>query len=195
LSTDWDAHYRSGEMPWEKGGASPALLEALRRVPVRGQVLVPGCGLGHDVRALAAIGAEVLGLDIAPSGVAAAESQPRVGSERYLLGDFFALPAELVGRFDWIWEHTCYCAIDPARRGDYVASAARALRPGGEYLGVFYVDPGQTWPSDGPPFETTLSALDALFSREFDLLAEWSPARAYPGREGREWLRWYRRRV
>jgi SAM-dependent methyltransferase len=194
MSTDWEDHYRRGEMPWDKGEASPALLESLQRVSVSGRVLVPGCGLGYDVRALAANGAEVVGLDLSPTAVKEAEALPRVAGERYLHGDFFALPPELAGSFDWIFEHTCYCAIDPSRRCDYVAACARALRPGGQFLGVFYLDPGQTLATDGPPFETNLAALDETFSPHFDLIQEWCPTRTYRNRAGREWMRHYRRR-
>src|SRR5258706_13876663 len=66
LKTDWEAHYQAGDTPWEKGEASTALLEALERVPVGGRVLVPGCGLGHDVRALPEKGQEGVGIDLAP---------------------------------------------------------------------------------------------------------------------------------
>jgi SAM-dependent methyltransferase len=180
-------------MPWNKGQPSPALLEALERVSVRGRVLVPGPGLGYDVRALAAPGAEVVGLDISATAVKEAEALPRVAAERYLHGDLFDLPSELVGAFDWVFEHTCYCAIDPGRRGDYVAACARALRPGGEFLGVFYLDPGQSLATDGPPFETTLAGLDEAFSLRFELIQEWCPMRTFPNRAGREWVRHYRR--
>jgi hypothetical protein len=36
--------------------------------------------------------------------------------------------------------------------------------------------------------------LDALFKTDFELVDEWLPLRAYPGREGREWMRRMRRR-
>lgn len=192
--TDWEAHYTTGDLPWDKGAPSPALLQALERVPVRGRALVPGCGLGHDVRALAAAGADAVGLDISASAVAAAERLPKAANERYVHADLFALPTEFAGAFDWIWEHTCFCAIQPARRSEYVHACAHALRTGGEFLGVFYVDPGQALPTDGPPFETRLAELDRLFAECFDLQEEWCPTRAYPGREGREWVRRYRRR-
>ena len=36
----------------------------------RGRTLVPGCGLGHDVRALVMSGAEeVVGMDLSPSAI------------------------------------------------------------------------------------------------------------------------------
>ena len=71
--TDWESRYQVGDMPWEKGQASPPLLELLER-PVdwgAGPVLVPGCGFGHDVRALGVLGIPVVGLDLAPTAVAA----------------------------------------------------------------------------------------------------------------------------
>lgn len=189
MPTDWEDHYLRGDTPWEKGAPSPPLMDFLAAESVQGRVLVPGCGLGHDVRALAAQGAEVIGLDIAPGAVEAARAFPSAGDERYELADLFALPPHLRGSFDWVFEHTCFCAIDPAQRPAYVEAVAGALRPGGKVLAVFYLDPGQSSPEAGPPFEVSLAELDRLFSPRFRLLREELPARAYPGREGKEWLR------
>ena len=52
---DWEERYESGDTPWEKGAPAPPLLEWLdSRGSIRGDVLVPGCGSGYDVRAIAA---------------------------------------------------------------------------------------------------------------------------------------------
>ncbi len=195
MPTDWEDHYRRGETPWEKGAPSPGLVDFLAENPIRDRVLVPGCGFGHDVRALAGTADEVIGIDLAPSAVAGARTIPRVGAERYELADLFALPRHLRETYDWVWEHTCFCAIDPSQRAAYVAAVADALRPGGHLLAIFYLDPGYDDPNEGPPFEVSLAELDALFSPRFELLREWLPARAYPGREGREWMRLLKRRV
>ncbi len=193
MPTDWEDHYRAGNLPWDKGGPSPGLTEFLEEEKIAGRVLVPGCGLGHDVRALARSGADVVGADIAPSAVTAARAAAGSSSGcHFELADFFSLPPSLCGVFDWVWEHTCFCAIDPAMRPRYVESARRALRGGGSFLGVFYLDPGQALKSDGPPFETTLGELDRLFSAQFTLRSEWAPARTYEGRRKREWMRLYR---
>jgi SAM-dependent methyltransferase len=194
MPTDWEAHYISKDMPWEKGAPHPAFVDYLAENVVRGRVLVPGCGTGHDVRALAARGAEPVGLDIAPSAIAAAQSSPAAGAETYVLGDFFALKPDLVGAFDWLFEHTCFCAIDLSQRAAYVKSAYTALKPGGQLLAIFYLDPGNDSPEEGPPFEVSIAELDRLFLPRFELLQEWLPARTYPGREGREWMRILRRR-
>lgn len=189
MPTDWEANYQKNEMPWDKGAPSPGLMDFLRGEPVRGRVLVPGCGLGHDVRALAATADEVVGLDIAPSAVKGARTFPTVGGESYELADLFALPPRLRRCFDWVWEHTCFCAIDPAMRAAYVEAVAGALRPGGHLLAIFYLDPGHDHPAEGPPFGVTKAELDMFFSPRFTLVREWLPQRAYAGREGREWMR------
>jgi SAM-dependent methyltransferase len=191
---DWELRYQSGDMPWEKGEAAPPLADWLSRNEMRGRVLVPGCGCGHDVRALAAAGTEPIGIDIAPSAITHAESLPRVGAERYRIENLFELSPELVGAFDWVFEHTCFCAIDPGRRADYVAAVAGALKPHGRLLAIFYLDPGHDHPDDGPPYGVTREALDRLFSGSFETLEEYVPTVAYPGREGRELVRLLRKR-
>jgi SAM-dependent methyltransferase len=184
--TDWENRYRAGDTPWEKGAPHPALAAWLERNVLTGRILVPGCGSGHDVRLLASRGAEVVGLDLAPSAVEAARKYPRVGSETYEAGDFFQPPAAWTGAFDGLFEHTCFCAIDPSQRAAYARSAAAILRPGGRFLAIFYLDPGR---EEGPPFGCTTAELDALFSPDFRLIEEQTSLPTYPGREGGEILR------
>lgn len=189
MPTDWESKYQASDTPWDKGAPSPGLVDFLSEHPIAGSVLVPGCGRGHDVRALAAAGAEPIGIDIAPSAVEAARSIPLAGRERYELADLFALPPHLRGVCDWVWEHTCFCAIDPSQRAAYVEAVAGALKPRGHLLAIFYLDPGNDHPDEGPPFEVSIAELDRLFLPRFTLVREWLPPRAYPGREGREWMR------
>jgi SAM-dependent methyltransferase len=187
MISDWEARYQTGDTPWDKGEASPPLVDYLRDHPMDGEVLVPGCGLGYDVRAIASGKNKVIGLDIAPSAIDRASALRRSANEEYLLGDFFELPDQFADRFDWIWEHTCFCAIDPSLRETYADAAARLLKDGGHLLGVFYLDPGND--GEGPPYGVTPVELDEIFTAPFRLLERWVPSRAYPGREGREEMR------
>jgi SAM-dependent methyltransferase len=197
--TDWEERYRAGDTPWNKGRAAPPLLELLGKSPASiwgsGPVLVPGCGPGHDVRALARLGMPVIGLDLSPTALEQAREFPVAGSERYELGDFLD-PAWREGReFSAVWEHTCYCAIDPARRPDYAAAAAGCLAPGGLLAGVFYLNPFEPGEDDtGPPWGATIMELEARFSADFERVDSWMPQAAFPGREGREWLALFQRR-
>jgi len=188
--TEWENRYRTGDTPWEKGAAHPALIAWLERNTLPGRVLVPGCGSGHDVRVLAARGSEAVGLDIAPSAIAAAREHLRAGRESYEVGDFFQPPESWMAAFDGLFEHTCFCAIDPSLRAAYARSAAQLLRPGGRFLAIFYLDPGV---DEGPPFGCKTAELDALFSPAFRLLEEQTSLPTHPGREDREILRLFER--
>jgi len=192
MGTDWEARYQTHDMPWEKGEPSPGLVDFLAahaRQP-RGSVLVPGCGTGHDVRAWAAAGFAVTGCDLAPSAIRLARERTTGAglSAAFILGDFLADAA--TGPYDWIFEHTLFCAIDPTRRDDYVGAVLGRLKAGGSYLAVNYLIPD----TDGPPFGTTREELKDRFSPHFDLQAEWVPL-SYPNCTGLELMLWWRRKA
>ena len=189
--TNWEERYQTGDMPWEKGDPSPGLLDFLNRNPglAKGTILVPGCGTGHDVRAWQRAGFATTGCDLAPSALRLATQRNKDADlpASYLLGDFLNDPA--TGAFDWLFEHTLYCAINPGRRDDYVQACLRWLKPRGNYLAVNYFIPDQ----DGPPFGTDREDIWQRFSPHFDLIEEWVP-RSYPNRTGLERMFWWRRK-
>jgi SAM-dependent methyltransferase len=195
---DWNQRYELGDTPWEKGRAAPPLVELLEKMDPsmwgEGPVLVPGCGTGHDVRVISSLGPETLGLDLAPLALAKATEFPTTGKESYELGDFLD-PAWRRGKtFTAIWEHTCYCAIDPSRRPDYAAACKELILPGGHLIGVFFLTPNDPGEEDeGPPFNASIFELDARFAPEFERINSWVPENAFSGREGREWVAIYRR--
>src|SRR5438105_14621481 len=102
----WEGRYKAQDMPWEKGEASPGLLDFLASHPdlPRGSVCVPGCGTGHDVRAWARAGFEAFGYDIAPSGIRLSEERTRAEGlkAKFALADFLRDPPPF--QFDWIFE-------------------------------------------------------------------------------------------
>ena len=195
---DWEACYKSGETPWDKGLPAPPLVDLIDRIGTTlfsgGPVLIPGCGLGHDVRLLADLGIPSYGLDISQTAVASASGLTQQPGAHFEHGDFLD-PAWSHGRkFKAIWEHTCFCAIDPTLRNAYARAVAAVLDPGGIFAGVFYLTPSDPGDDDsGPPFETSIEELDALFSPWFERIDGWVPERCYPGREGREWIGIFRK--
>lgn len=192
---DWESRYTAGDTPWDKGGAHPSLKTWLAAHSLRGRILVPGCGSGHDVREIARrTGAPVVGMDIAPSALRRAREHAPAGREIYEAGDFLAGDAARLGPFDALFEHTCFCAIPPSRRPDYARAAAAALAPGGLLLGVFFGNPENSDPSS-PPFRCPAAEVDSLFSTDFELVDSRDEFETYPGREGREFFRMFRRRL
>lgn len=183
----WAELYRIGDTGWDHGEPSPGLLDFLKDNRLKtGRALVPGCGRGHDARALAVAGFEVVGLDIVKAAVREAAQLARsegLNRIRFEQADFLYLPGRLRGPYDLIFEHTFFCAIDPAFRNRYAETAVNLLMPGGVLLGVFY----HIQPESGPPFGCTREELIERFSPRFTLLSERVP-RSFPQRNGKELL-------
>jgi cyclopropane fatty-acyl-phospholipid synthase-like methyltransferase len=186
----WEQRYQTGDTRWEKGEPSPGLVDFLAAHPElpRGSVCVPGCGTGHDVREFARAGFDVSGFDIAPSAIRLCEEKTKAAGlkAKFQLADF--LRDEPPQKFDWLFEHTLFCAIQPSERDEYVRAVLWWLKPGGQYLAVNYLIPDE----DGPPFGTTREELIERFSPHFSLLSEWTP-RSYPNRTGFERMMWWRK--
>src|SRR3954467_748826 len=188
---EWEARYLGNDMPWEKGEASPGLVDFLKQNPnlERGRVAVPGCGTGHDVRAWAGARFEARGFDLAPSAIRLAREKtlPNLPA-KFAVGNFLADRPPVP--FDWLFEHTLFCAIDPAQRDEYVQAALRWIAPAGQFLAVFYMIPD----IEGPPFGTTRDEIMKRFSPHFDLLKDWVP-RSYENRTGLEWMTHWRKKA
>jgi SAM-dependent methyltransferase len=182
----WEGRYLAGDTPWDKGTPAPPLADYLREHKIDGEILVPGCGFGHEVRLLASRGARVTGLDIAPSAVLQARQFAPAADERYLCGDIFHPDPELQNRFDWVVEHTCFCAIRPEQRELYRKGVLSVLKAGGRMFAIFYLNPEA---EEGPPFRVGERELDLMFGGLFEEEARWTPSCAFPGREGREQVR------
>jgi len=188
----WEGRYESKDMPWEKGAPSPGLEDFLaenKKLP-GSTVCIPGCGLGHDVRVWARAGFEAFGFDIAPSAIALAERLTRAArlKAKFEQRDFLQDPP--LFRFDWLFEHTLFCAIQPEERDAYVKAVLRWLKPNGRYLAVNYMIPDK----DGPPFGTKRPELWKRFSPHFELVREWVP-RSCPNRTGLQLMLWWKRKA
>ena len=181
----WDDRWARGDTPWDMAQPAPPLVRAVERgiVPRGARVLVPGCGAGHDARFLAASGCDVTAVDISATALAKARALAEGEGARvaFVEADLFALPQEL-GTFDVVWEHTCFCAIDPSRRDDYVRAVAGALRPGGRLVGLFF----DIRPETGPPFGTSAEEIRHRFAPHFDPVSVEPAADSHPSRLGRE---------
>lgn len=160
----WDEMYAEGRTPWDLGQASPVVqrvADAVFSAPA--DLCVPGFGLGHDVEALARKGHRVTGLDISPTAVAqAAARMGPVPGATLRVGDLFDPPADMLGAFDAVVEHTCFCAFSPDWWPKYVEAVAALLRPKGRLIGAFL-----NFEGGGPPWGTNPDQVRALFAGRF----------------------------
>ncbi len=191
----WQERYQTGNMPWDLGSASPHfkyLWESRPHDFPPGRMAVLGSGRGHDAAFFADAGFEVTGFDYASGAIEAARKlyDGKVAFEQADVCDTaFASPGSPWHQaFDYLLEHTCFCAIHPKQREDYARTARNLLKPGGKLIGVFW-EHGE---DDGPPYNTTLADIDRHFGEGFErvLLEERAPV---AGRGGVERLAVFRR--
>lgn len=190
----WEGLYADGQDGWELGGPAPALedwLDAGGRFETASSqpphIAVPGAGRGHDARLLARRGYRVTTFDFAPAAVtearrlAAADGVAMTVEQR----DVFTLGRDYAAAFDGVWEYTCFCAIDPARRGEYARVLEAILRPGGLLLACFYpLREGD----GGPPFPVSREDIDRALAGRFAVRRAGPPGRSAERRRQLEWL-------
>jgi hypothetical protein len=184
----WEADYQGGTDGWDLGGPAPVFrrLAAGGEFPP-GRMIVLGVGRGHDAREFARRGFQVTAVDFSP--FAAGEMRRLAEPEapvQVLQQDIFTLGRELDGSFDYLLEYTCFCAIDPARRGDYAGLVERLLKPRGIYIDLAFPLDGR---AGGPPFAVTEAEVLKLFGvRGFKLLRREKPADSVARRRNAEEL-------
>jgi len=193
----WQGRYEAADtpadLPWDLGTIAPPLqhyIDAHGQALGLGRTPAPtlasvGCGLGHDAAWCAQQGFSVTGFDFAPGAIEGATA--RYGElATFVQADIFDLPAQYHGVFDVVLEHTCFCAIPPNRRADYVQAVKQLIKPSGWFVGLIFSpdDP------DGPPYPSSPEELRALFSPvlTIETLAPVPPEQSHPKRAGYEWL-------
>ncbi|MBI1800539.1 MAG: methyltransferase domain-containing protein [Chloroflexi bacterium] len=188
LPSFWDGAYRSGKTVWDLGEPTPVFRRLLKwRQFAAGRMIVLGAGHGYDAREFARRGFSVVAVDFAAEAVRwmAALADPQASVE-IVHASIFDLPHTLDGSFDYVLEYMCYCAIDPARRGDYADLVARLLKVGGRLIDLAFP---LTRHDGGPPYAVSVEEIVAQFEpRGLTLMeSEW-PADSHPARRGREQL-------
>lgn len=176
----WQQNFDTGNTPWDRGMPGPQLVAWLGSEIARGQsVLVPGCGSGWDVVALAEFGAAVTGIDYTPAAVAKVEArlaERRLAAEIVQADVLTWSPPQPV---DAIYEQTCLCALHPDQWTRYAEQLHRWTRPGGKLLAMFMQKARPTAAEgfvEGPPFHCDINAMRALFPSD-----RWSwPKPPYP---------------
>ncbi len=173
LASSWSIRYAMSQTPWDLGEPHAELVTRLGADPglgsgEPGRVLVPGCGSGHDAEALADAGWTVTALDFAGSARKLVETKLGDRGE-FLLGDLFEYQA--ADPFDLVFDHTCFCAIDPVRRADYGRAVAGWLKPGGRFVSIVFPK-GKPVEHGGPPHAMTTGDLDSALGAAFVLITD-----------------------
>ena len=77
-------------------------------------------------------------------------------------GSFFDLPEDESQKFDFIYDYTFLCALDPSIRTAWAEKMARLLKPDGELLTLIF--PIRENSTSGPPFQVSLELFSDLLT-------------------------------
>jgi SAM-dependent methyltransferase len=92
----WDASYAAAApAPWDIGRPQPAFVRLADEGRLTGRLLDAGCGTGENALLAASRGADVTGIDVAPTAIARARAK---ASERGLTARFEVADALDLGR-------------------------------------------------------------------------------------------------
>src|SRR6185295_13470896 len=100
----WERDYQRGTAGWDMGTPTPVFQRLLAGGNFSpGRMLIPGAGRGHDARAFARHGFQVVAVDFAHDAAQAMrETMTPESTHEILEQDFFLLPPELDGTFDYV---------------------------------------------------------------------------------------------
>ena len=183
----WQQRYEQDSIGWDMGQVSPPLQAYIDQLPESAKsqaVLVPGAGNAYEVGYLHEQGfTNVTLVDFAPAPIDAfAERYPDFPAEHLICADFFELSPEKY-QFDWVLEQTFFCAINPARRDEYVAQMAALLKPNGKLVGLLF---DKDFGRDEPPFGGTKAEYQQRFAPYFDIAIMEPSYNSHPARQGSE---------
>ena len=159
----WEASYTAGTpAPWDIGRPQPAFARLAGQGLLAGRLLDAGCGTGENALLAASHGADVTGIDVAPTAIARARAK---AAERRLTARFDVADALDLARLhftaDTVIDSGVFHVFGDQDRARYVASLAAVLRPAGAcYLMCFSDRQPGTW----GPRRVTAKELRAAFS-------------------------------
>jgi SAM-dependent methyltransferase len=163
----WEQRFAAGETPWDRGEANPQLATWLGTGALKPcRILVPGCGSGYEVAALAQAGFDVTALDYSSEAIARTRKRLDAEGLKSTVIEADALAWQPGKPFDAIYEQTCLCALYPDQWRDYADQLHRWLVPSGKLFALFvqFLRPGAAEGKiEGPPYHCDIHAMRALF--------------------------------
>lgn len=170
MTQSWDDSYTAGSPPpWDIGRPQPAFARLARDGLLAGRVLDSGCGTGENTLLAAAHGAQVTGVDGAPTAIERARAK---AAERHLQARFEVADVLELGRLglavDTVIDSGVFHVFSDQDRPRYVSSLATVLRDGGTgYLMCFSEREPGTW----GPRRVSQAELRAAFSDGWQVIS------------------------
>jgi SAM-dependent methyltransferase len=181
----WSDIYKTEETPrWDLSEPAEALKDMLPRLKMpKSRVLVLGCGEGHDAAFFAQSGHVVTAVDFSAEALQRARKNYGHLSElSFVEQDVFKLDPKFQNSFDIVFEHTCYCAVNPTKRAQLVKIWKQCLHEQGHLMGVFFVHHKTL----GPPYGGSEWELRQRLKDSFHFVFWGRWQKSIPRRQGKE---------
>tara|TARA_B110000008_G_C16786121_1_gene490729 strand:- start:158 stop:760 length:603 start_codon:yes stop_codon:yes gene_type:complete len=184
----WENKYILNNIGWDLNGPTP-IFDNISKSIKKGKVCILGCGRGYDAVLFAERGFSVTAVDFAPSAIEALHNLNNKKPENLtvLQQDIFDLEQSHFEYFDYIIEQTCFCAIHPSRRPNYVNLVTSIIKKNGYLIGLWLplnkkIDDG------GPPYGTSIKEVKTYFTKKWIVDREEFSELSIPSRKNNEKL-------
>jgi len=167
----WNQRYLDNNTKWDIGAPTPILSHYLKNNNISGKACVLGCGNGHDAIELSKNDMEVHAVDFSVQAIE--NLRKKITQKDYvelIEEDIFNLSDIYSNSFDFVYEYTCYCAIDPDRRVDYFDMVFSILKSGGLLFGIFIPLDKDMYNEEGPPFGVSVDQVLELTHNRFKVV-------------------------
>jgi 2-polyprenyl-3-methyl-5-hydroxy-6-metoxy-1,4-benzoquinol methylase len=166
---DWQSLYAQvppEDMPWHQSIIDPDVARELKKTEGVTSILDVGTGSGVQAEALANLGYDVTGIDLADSAIQIAREKSS-GHVTYLAEDI--LHTTLTGPFDLALDLGCLHVLDEAHWPKYAHTLHRLLKPAG-YLVLKCLSEAEEFSLHGPA-RFNGEQLAELFGKSFDIIS------------------------
>jgi ubiquinone/menaquinone biosynthesis C-methylase UbiE len=185
----WIKMWELDVTPWNKGEAALGLqkLVSENRIPEKGNFLVPGCGQGYDCFLLYNNKRNIVGVDLYEGVIKQnIEKKQKLYFDKlsFYACDFFQNDVLVDNSFDFIFDYTFLCALDPSYRSSWALQLSRLLKSGGMLVTLMYPLSDH---EGGPPFALSIEKYHELLDSEF-IMNSIEDCKSFPAREGKEKL-------
>ena len=182
----WNDKYLNREHAWDIGCVTPLFIEKEKTFKKKSNILVPGCGLGHDALYFAKKNHIVDALDFSEYAIkfilkTSKENKIKINP---IKSDYFNFKNEHYLKYDYIIEYTFFCAIERSKRTLYAEKCYKLLKDGGVLKGIFL--PLNKESSNNPPYQVTMNDIKRTFSKLFNIIKIETNINSIPQRLGNE---------
>ncbi|CDP87912.1 MULTISPECIES: class I SAM-dependent methyltransferase [Mycolicibacterium] len=173
---DWDGAYKGeagfeGPPPWNIGEPQPELAALHRAGKFESDVLDAGCGHAELSLALASDGLTIVGLDLSPTAIAAANNAAQVrglSTASFAQADITSFTG-YDGRFNTVIDSTLFHSLPVEGRDGYLKSIHRASAPGAHYYVLVFAKGAFPAELDTKPNEVDEDELRAAVSKYWEV--------------------------